>query len=231
MWVNVFTNSTTSRYLMLTDDDIESILQIQDEPVYCDDILLADGYELLSANLHSYDEASRWVKNYFPQYTPVHYQFVPISFKEAKEFVNQFHRTHKAPQGCKFCLAVSDGIQTVGVAVIGRPLSRLLDDGKTVELTRMCVKNGFKNVCSFLYGRAARIAGEMGYDKIITYIEETESGKSLKASGWKFEGTVKGHDWNCPGRPRNNNTIICDRQRWSRILNKQRRRKYETNTI
>ena len=60
-----------------------------------------------------------------------------------------------------------------------------------------------RNVCSFLYSRAARIAKEMGYAKIITYILESEPGTSLKAAGWVLEADgVGGSDWNVPSRPR-----------------------------
>lgn len=218
MWVNVFVNDVNNQYLLLTDEEIESILKVLDEPVYCDNILLADGYELLSANLHSYSGAAEWVKKYFPQYTPVSYKVIPISFKTAREFIDKYHRTHKTPQGCKFTVAVSDGCQMVGVAVAGRPVSRVLDDGHTLELTRMCVKFGFKNACSLLYSRAAKIAKEMGYGKIITYIAQDEQGYSLKAAGWEFESTVHGHDWNCSSRPRNTSAPICNRQRWYRTL-------------
>ena len=85
---------------------------------------------------------------------------------------------------------------------VGRPVSRVLDDGKTLEVLRLCT-NGKKDVCSFLYSRAARIAKEMGYKKIITYILESEPGISLKASGWTCEADgVGGSDWDTPSRPR-----------------------------
>lgn len=85
---------------------------------------------------------------------------------------------------------------------MGRPVNRHLDDGKTLEVLRLCTQ-GSRNVCSFLYSRAARVAKELGYKKIITYILEDETGASLKASGWKLEEEgVGGGSWNCPSRPR-----------------------------
>ena len=46
-------------------------------------------------------------------------------------------------------------------------------------------------------------AKEMGYEKIITYILQSELGTSLKASGWICEDdNVGGSDWNTPSRPR-----------------------------
>lgn len=91
-----------------------------------------------------------------------------------------------------------------GVAMVGRPVSRYLDgSGDTLEVIRLCT-DGTYNACSFLYSRAARIAAEMGYSKIITYILDTEDGTSLKASGWHLESAeAGGGEWSSPSRPRN----------------------------
>ncbi len=53
-----------------------------------------------------------------------------------------------------------------------------------------------------LYSAAARIARELGYYRILTYILATESGVSLRASGWKKSGEVKGREWDVPSRRR-----------------------------
>ena len=126
---------------------------------------------------------------------------VPIHFKEACEFILAKHRHHRPPQGHKFSLAVTfDGL-LVGVAVVGRPIARYLDDGKTLEVTRLCT-DGTANACSKLYAASWRVGREMGYQKMITYILQTEPGTSLLASGWICEGVAGGGNWNKPGRPR-----------------------------
>lgn len=111
---------------------------------------------------------------------------VPLSLKEANEFVDRLHRHHDPVYRDKYRVGAMQDGKLVGVVQVGRPVSRVLDDGKTVEVTRLC-SDGTKNICSFLYSRAARIAKELGYSKIITYILETESGDSLAASGWTLE--------------------------------------------
>lgn len=125
----------------------------------------------------------------------------PISLKEANMYVELNHRHHRKATGHKFSLGVYEGDVLKGVAIVGRPLSRFLDDGMTLEVLRLCT-DGTYNACSILYGRSARIAKEMGYKKIITYILEEEQGTSLKASGWKCEETnVGGGSWeNCSRR-------------------------------
>lgn len=128
---------------------------------------------------------------------------MPIELKDAQAYINQYHRHHQAAHRDKFRVAASNnGKDIIGVVQVGRPVSRVLDDGHTLEVLRLCT-NGDKNVCSFLYSRAARISKEMGYDKIITYILESEDGTSLRGSGWECEAVgVGGSDWNVPGRPR-----------------------------
>ena len=96
----------------------------------------------------------------------------PISFRPATEFVKQHNRHHGATAGCKWCLAAYEGDKLDGVAICCRPVARKLDDGTVCEVARLCT-DGTKNACSFLYGACARVAKEMGYKKIITYIRDS----------------------------------------------------------
>lgn len=109
--------------------------------------------------------------------------------REANRFIEKHHRHSGRVQGCKFCVALSDGLGVIhGVAVAGRPISRYLDDGRTAEVTRLCTDGTF-NGCSFLYGCCARIAREMGFRKIITYTLAEESGATGDGDGyWVDEG-------------------------------------------
>lgn len=91
-------------------------------------------------------------------------EIIPITLKAANEYVAQNHRHHKPVAGCKFCIGCEDGGQLVGVAICGRPVSRHLDNGKTLEINRLCT-DGTRNACSMLYGACVRIAREMGYAK------------------------------------------------------------------
>ena len=108
---------------------------------------------------------------------------VPLTIKQANEYIDMVHRHHVHAQGDKFRVGAEVDGELCGVAQCGRPVSRYLDDGNTLEVIRLCT-NGKKNVCSLLYSRCARVAQELGYTKIITYILESEMGVSLKASGW-----------------------------------------------
>ena len=145
---------------------------------------------------------------------------IPLELKQATAFVAETHRHHEPVHRDKYRVgALVDG-NLVGVVQVGRPVSRMLDNGKTLEVVRLAT-DGSKDVCSFLYSRAARIAKEMGYEKIITYILETESGDSLKATGWTKEADTGGGEWSRPSRPRATSAPTCRKQRWSKTLVKE----------
>lgn len=118
----------------------------------------------------------------------------PIHLKEANEFVKKYHRHNIPTVGGKFAISCYDGDRICGVAICGRPVSRKLDDGLTLEIYRNCT-DGTWNACSMLYGACGRIAKSMGYKKIITYTLQSENGASLKASGFIFDGEAGGKVW------------------------------------
>lgn len=111
----------------------------------------------------------------------------PIHLKQAGEFVKQYHRHNLPTVGGKFAVAVYDDERLCGVAVCGRPTARNADNGTTLEIYRNCT-DGTRNACSKLYGACVRIAKNMGYKKVITYILESENGASVKASNFICEG-------------------------------------------
>jgi len=137
----------------------------------------------------------------------------PIAFKEACAFIEAHHRHHQKPQGHKFSIAAIEGEAIVGVAIVGRPISRMLDNGYTAEVTRLCT-DGTYNACSMLYAAAARGAKAMGYVKIITYILDEETGRSLKASSWFEERTTGGGSWS-----RDDKHPLGAKRRYARVLN------------
>ena len=140
-------------------------------------------------------------------------EIVPVDFAEANTFVAEYHRHHKSMPGCKFSIGVSDGDKIVGVAMIGRPVARLLDDGWTLEVNRVAT-DGTKNACSMLYSAAWRAARAMGYRKLITYILSTEPGVSLTAAGWKCLGSCGGGTWNRRLRPRVDTHPLQEKIKW-----------------
>jgi hypothetical protein len=140
----------------------------------------------------------------------------PIKFAQAATFVRQHHRHHTPPVGHVFSTsAVRDG-ELVGVCIVGRPVARGRDDGATLEVTRLCVLPDQPQVCSMLYGAAARAAFALGYARIGTYTLKREPGTSLAAAGWHCIAEVKGRSWSCPSRPRTDKHPTEDKLLWER---------------
>lgn len=140
----------------------------------------------------------------------------PINLKAANAFVSNWHRHVGPARGCKFSLQVQDDCgATRGILIAGRPVSRYLDDGSTLEVSRLCT-DGATNACSMLYGAAGRIAKQMGYAKIITYTLPSESGASLRAVGWEPTIGVGGGDWSRRNRLRQCNAPIVKKIRWEK---------------
>lgn len=126
---------------------------------------------------------------------------VRIGLDEANAFVSQHHRHHRPVVGHLFSIGASLGDNIVGVAIVGRPVARMRDDGETAEVTRLCT-DGTKDACSFLYGACARAAFALGFRRIGTYILSSEPGTSLVASGWRLIGERGGGTWHRPGTGR-----------------------------
>ena len=147
-----------------------------------------------------------------------HLRAVPLITAGANAFVALHHRHHLPVLRARFCVGAARGGVLVGVAIVERPKARMLDDGDRVEVSRLCT-DGSPQVCSFLYSRAARIAREMGYAEILTYILDCEPGTSLRAAGWTHDPIVSaGGSWSRPSRRRVDGNTMGPKQRWRRKL-------------
>lgn len=139
---------------------------------------------------------------------------VPCSVTRAREVVDAWHRHHGSSTSALYACAVATEDGTVrGVALIGRPVARLLDDGWTLEVTRVAT-DGTPNACSALYSASRRMATALGYARLFTYTRADESGTSLRAAGWDDDGPIRARSWDMPGRPRVDKTEIVQRRRW-----------------
>lgn len=142
---------------------------------------------------------------------------VPCELAESNAFVLQQHRHHGPVLNHRFSLAVIDEADDVrGVAIVGRPVARALQDGWTVEVTRVAT-DGCPNACSALYGAAWRAARALGYRRLVTYTLPSESGSSLRAAGFPEPTVVgqRGSDaWSTLSRPRVNLNPRQLRFRW-----------------
>lgn len=140
---------------------------------------------------------------------------VPLTQRAAKEVCRLWHRHNDAPRGDIFRVGAAVDGELVAVGIAGRPVARHLDDGSTVEVTRVS-SSGYPNATSFLYGALRRAAFALGYTRVITYTQASKSGSSLRAAGFRVVAerpATKG--WNCTARPRDDSLYMTTtRTRW-----------------
>lgn len=154
-------------------------------------------------------------------------RIIPIRTKIANEFISKWHR-HNKPidhRSHRFTIGLECNGELVGVGVAGLPIARANDDGKTLEILRVCVKEGYHNANSLLYGRLTRIASMMGYEKVITYTLQKECASSLKAVGAHLEKKInRPSQWSRPARIRKHQDIFDEKKyRWSFKLPTQKK--------
>ena len=128
---------------------------------------------------------------------------VPVSQRIARECVLRWHRHNPPPRGDIFRVGVATEDGTlVAVGIAGRPVARRLNNGQTLEVTRVAA-DGTRNATSMLYGALARAAFALGYTRVITYTQANEPGTSLRAAGYRVVAHRPAHrGWNRPSRPR-----------------------------
>ena len=105
------------------------------------------------------------------------------------------------PGICYDCKGEKERLMIHGVAIVGRPVARMSDNGFTLEVNRLCT-DGTKNAVSKLKGAICRVGFGLGYLRIITYTLLSEGGGSMRAAGWRLVGERGGGNWNVPSRPR-----------------------------
>lgn len=147
-------------------------------------------------------------------------RIVPVDLKTAQGFVAAHHRHNEPPVGHKFSIGVADGSQLVGVAIVGRPVSRVIQSqGATLEVIRTAT-DGTRNANSMLYGAARRATFALGYDRLITYTQADETGASLRAAGFRVVAQRPARPgWDTLSRRRANKADRVPRTLWDSRAN------------
>lgn len=140
----------------------------------------------------------------------------------ANAYILQQHRHHGPVAGAIYAVGVYDDHGARGYAIAGRPVSRHLDDGATLEVTRLAT-DGAANAVSSLYGAVRRLAREQNrtgrnWRRIITYTLAAESGASMRAAGFTAIATSSGGSWSRPTRERHDRHPLGEKVRWESQL-------------
>ena len=153
-------------------------------------------------------------------------KIIPLTLAQANTLVAELHRHHKPVVGHRFSIGAENHGKLVGAAIVGRPVAgnrRTSPNQYQIASVTRLVTDGTRNACSFLYAAAARVAREMGFSEIETFILDSEPGTSLRAAGWIFLSATPVQSWD--GRPgqmdldghtRRIDQPECAKQRWGK---------------
>lgn len=150
-------------------------------------------------------------------------RIVPLTLREANDFVERWHRhsARTSNDGGKFAIGLDAGGQLVGVAIVGRPIARLLQVPGAAEVLRLCTSPAApKGASSKLYARCRRIWQLMGGTTLHTYTLTRESGASLRGAGiHEPAAEVEPQQWDRPSRGRAERAIYDEpKRRWTEHL-------------
>jgi hypothetical protein len=152
-------------------------------------------------------------------------KIIPLGLRAANDFVEQHHRhsARTSNDGGKFAIGLEHDGALVGVAIVGRPIPRLLQQKQPYagELLRLCTSAAApRNAESKLYARARRIWQMMGGTHFHTYTLQRESGAVMRAVGFKEpSAVVRAAHWDTPSRRRTHKPIEDEPKfRWSEEL-------------
>lgn len=151
--------------------------------------------------------------------SPRRLDFVRLSLPQANEFVAAWHRHNDLVVGHLWSVGLADDSGILhAVMIVGRPISKALDNGDTVEVLRIAAGEAW-NCNSRLYGAAARAAFAMGFHRVITTIDKAEGGSSLRASGYRLVADRPARKgWDTQSRPRDNRKYrSVPRQLWEAV--------------
>lgn len=205
MWYWLFINKK-NQYIIMSEEELKN-----NERWLLED----ESFELINDSFTSRQDAKKYAERWYKA-TKIVLSIIPISYRVARDFINQHHRHHKSSQGQKFAIGLTDGINLIGVVTAGRPVSRYMDDGQTLEVTRCCVKEIYKNGISKLYSHVCKVAQAMGYKQVITYTLASEPGASMKAANFNLVRKSKGGSWNSDARERTDKHPTTEKYLWLR---------------
>ena len=141
---------------------------------------------------------------------------VPVSRADARAFVTRHHSHHWAPNTWLLSVGVEFGGSLVCVATLELPKARMLCNGTTAEISRVCSDGTTKNAATVAIGALSRAALALGYRRLVSYLLLGERGTSYRAANWHPAAISAGGKWDRPSRPAGNRetTQVSAKVRW-----------------
>jgi hypothetical protein len=122
-----------------------------------------------------------------------------VELSDANVFVARYHSHHAPSQGHKFSLGCFEDDRLCGVVIASLPRGRHLDNGRQLELVRVCTDRTL-HAASMLIAAATRAVFALGYGRVFSDVLEGEEGASYRAAGWTLLTDEHGEPKKC-GHP------------------------------
>lgn len=119
----------------------------------------------------------------------------PITFHDARKFIQTHHSYLAAPRGCLFCVAAFVANDIVAVAIVNRPINPTMDDGVTAEISRLCTHDAPRNTATALIRRVLQATRAIGYHRLITYVDGNRDGATWKAANFTVTAVTSRRQW------------------------------------
>lgn len=124
-----------------------------------------------------------------------HLELAPITLRAAREFCTIHHSYAKAPVGALFAVATKHAEIIRAVAIVGRPISSVLDNGSTAEVIRLISDGATFNASSFTLRNATKAAFALGYCRVVSYTDKTLQAAAFKAAGFNIAREHRVKPW------------------------------------
>ena len=113
-------------------------------------------------------------------------QLVPVTLRQANAFLERRHGHSPPARRYKFSVGAAAGGRLVGVATAGLPETARHDDGETIEVRQVCVREGApRTTRALLYGACWRAARALGYRRGIAHVHRGETDRAFRTAGFQ----------------------------------------------
>lgn len=133
-------------------------------------------------------------------------RIVPITVKRALPWVTEHHSHLDKPNGGILAAAVAergqDGCERLVCVAIADHPARMLMDGFTLNVSRVCSDGSTPHAASKCLAAISRAALALGCLRLVSYLLVGEHGTSYRAAGWWPTAISTGGEWDRPSRAR-----------------------------
>lgn len=139
---------------------------------------------------------------------------VPVTITDARAHVARWHSHLGPPVGGLLASAVAEGDRIVCVAILGRPVSRVLQAQGCAEVTRVASDGTVPHAASMALGAIRKAALALGWRRLVSSTLLGEAGTSYRAAGWHPVALGDGGEWAREDRPRDASAQPGGKVRW-----------------